>query len=482
MSDLKNGSKGATNRDSNKKTSRNSNRNSSRASDKIAKEITSKDLEILEARFKRQERFLDRNDKRLKSLRDLDEAVLQKSRDLQNQRLKERREKIEKTFVGDDEAKKAKFDEMTKRTDKVVERSRQRQDARIKKHRKRVDRQRKKYVKKVDKYFTERRIVLENRFKLEKSEFGKRLIRRNKISFVFGILGLILVFILIQLLIPTSAFRRNLAEEENTATETDAVAETVEVLDETLKPKMDHSGGPTEQQRLWQLLLDHFDGNETAALGVMCNLWSESKFEAVNLEDYNNEIWSVDDITYTTDINQGAITRKDFLEARTYNMTNGYYNDYSEWVNVDGGYGYAQYTAYTKKEKLYQFAEQWFGPGGEGENYRFDIGDPDMQAHYVISLLESDEFATLDSRIRNAGSVVDACYYWLRFYEVPYDPYCDNYYTLAFDRAECASRIKEECDVNFDKYEEGNSTEGGAGEGTSEKTGGESDDSKEGED
>ena len=63
----------------------------------------------------------------------------------------------------------------------------------------------------------------------------------------------------------------------------------------------------------------------------------------------------------------------------------------------------------------------------------------------MIYLLDSNEFATLDSRIMNAGSVVDACYYWLRFYEVPYDPYCDNYYTLAFDRAAKADEIEAEC-------------------------------------
>ncbi len=411
-----------------------------------------KQLDRLEARTKRHEQFLERNDMRLKSLRELDEAVLQKSRDKQNQRLKERRERIEKKIIKGDESKKAKFDEMTSRTDKVVSKSRQRQDARRKKHRQRVDRRQKGYRAKSFKYFNDRRIILENRYKRTKTELGKKISRRNKITFGIGLVGLVLIFLLMQLLIPTSAFRRYLATEDETATETDAVVvETVEVIEETLKPEVDYSSGPTEQQRLWALLLEHFDGNETAVLGVMCNLWCESKFEAVNLEDYNNQIWSVDDVTYTTDINQGAISRKDFLEARTYNMTNGYYNDYSEWVNVDGGYGYAQYTAYTKKEKLYQFAEQWFGPGGEGENYRFDIGDPDMQAHYVISLLESDEFATLDSRIRNAESVVDACYYWLRFYEVPYDPYCDNYYTLAFDRAECAGRIKAECDVEQDE-------------------------------
>lgn len=414
--------------------------------------VGNKQLDRLEARTKRHEQFLERNDMRLKSLRELDEAVLQKSRDKQNQRLKERRERIEKNIIKGDESKKAKFDEMTSRTDKVVSKSRQRQDARRKKHRQRVDRRQKGYRAKSFKYFNDRRIILENRYKRTKTELGKKISRRNKITFGIGLVGLVLIFLLMQLLIPTSAFRRYLATEDETATETDAVVvETVEVIEETLKPEVDYSSGPTEQQRLWALLLEHFDGNETAVLGVMCNLWSESKFEAVNLEDYNNQIWSVDDVTYTTDINQGAISRKDFLEARTYNMTNGYYNDYSEWVNVDGGYGYAQYTAYTKKEKLYQFAEQWFGPGGEGENYRFDIGDPDMQAHYVISLLESDEFAMLDSRIRNAESVVDACYYWLRFYEVPYDPYCDNYYTLAFDRAECAGRIKAECDVEQDE-------------------------------
>jgi hypothetical protein len=293
--------------------------------------VGNKQLDRLEARTKRHEQFLERNDMRLKSLRELDEAVLQKSRDKQNQRLKERRERIEKNIIKGDESKKAKFDEMTSRTDKVVSKSRQRQDARRKKHRQRVDRRQKGYRAKSFKYFNDRRIILENRYKRTKTELGKKISRRNKITFGIGLVGLVLIFLLMQLLIPTSAFRRYLATEDETATETDAVVvETVEVIEETLKPEVDYSSGPTEQQRLWALLLEHFDGNETAVLGVMCNLWCESKFEAVNLEDYNNQIWSVDDVTYTTDINQGAISRKDFLEARTYNMTNGYYNDYSE--------------------------------------------------------------------------------------------------------------------------------------------------------
>ena len=68
-----------------------------------------------------------------------------------------------------------------------------------------------------------------------------------------------------------------------------------------------------------------------------------------------------------------------------------------------------------------------------------------MQAHYLIHLLESEDFENLDSKRRSAETVVDACYYWLDIYEVPYDPYCDNYYTLAFERAECAEKIEAEC-------------------------------------
>ena len=126
-------------------------------------------------------------------------------------------------------------------------------------------------------------------------------------------------------------------------------------------------------------------------------------------------------------------------------MTNGYYNKYDEWVNTDGGYGYAQYTSYDKKEKLYQYAEVWFGPGGPGEDYKFNIADPEMQAHYLVYILESDEYEKMNTKIMNASNVVDACYAWLKMYEIPYDPYNDNYYTLSFDRAHNADYIKEIC-------------------------------------
>ena len=51
--------------------------------------------------------------------------------------------------------------------------------------------------------------------------------------------------------------------------------------------------GINECDIIWNLLYDHFDGNETAVLGVMCNIMAESEFRACNLENYNNQIYKL---------------------------------------------------------------------------------------------------------------------------------------------------------------------------------------------
>ena len=343
------------------------------------------------------------NEKQRRTLRDLDEAVLKKNREMHEAKANEKQKSSERTTLD--------------------------------------------YSERVKRYQADKKIIQENRRNREKNDINNLFKKRKAVTIGIGVIGLILLFIIMQLVMPGSLFRRNKMKGLGTASASDADEKTSALIKDTLKPKRDYSDADesNEQLRLWNLLMKHYDGNTNAVLGVMCNLYSESHFEASNLEDYNNDIWAVDDFTYTDSINSGEISKQDFLEARTYDMTNGYYNDYYQWVNVDGGYGYAQVTAYIKKEELYQFAEQWFGPKGEGENYRFDIGDPDMQAHYLIHLLESEDFENLDSKLRSAETVVDACYYWLDIYEVPYDPYCDNYYTLAFERAECAEKIEAEC-------------------------------------
>lgn len=404
-----------------------------------------RNLERMESRSKNRDKFLSKNDKRLDSLRNLDEEVLRKNRASRDKRIEDRRRFIEEKIIKDDEVKKARFTQMTERTDERLSSVRHRRDERTEKHRKRVDEKRQIYDERVRKYESDQRIILENRLKRAENDDKNLFGKRKAVTISVGFICLIAIFVLMQNVLPSSGLKRKGLIENNNeiATVSDA---SIKVVD-NLKPEKTYSEADeiSEQQRLWDLLMEHYDGNTNAVLGVMCNLRTESHFNAYNLEDYNNDFWGVDDLTYTDDVNSGVVSRQDFLESRAYDMSNGYYNDYYQWVNVDGGYGYAQYTAYIKKEELFQFAEQWFAPGGAGENYRFNIGDPDMQAHYVIYLLESDEFASLDAQLRSSGNVPDACYAWLKFYEVPFDPYCDNYYTLAFERASYAEEIEAEC-------------------------------------
>ena len=308
--------------------------------------------------------------------------------------------------------------------------------ARAARHRQLVEDRRKAHEKLVAKRYRETNIRERNRLRnIEMDQHGVRFAKRFREIVIAGA-TLFVVIAVAEVVLPGSKLKRERIIDDT------PIEQIIPIL--PAKEYRDYIG-VSEEQILWDQLMEHFDGNETAVLGVMCNLKAESDFEAFNLENYNNKIWEVSDGDYTEKVNRRTIDKRDFLEARNLDDTNGYYNKYDQWVNRDGGYGYGQYTAYEKKEQLYQFAEHWFGPGGPGEEYRFNIGDPDMQAHYLVFLLESEDYARIDRQLRSAKTVVDACYIWLKHYEVPYDPYNDDYYTLAFDRAVSAEEIRQNC-------------------------------------
>ena len=283
----------------------------------------------------------------------------------------------------------------------------------------------------------------------QKKKFQKKLIR----ILIFSGIAVFLVFFLVELILPGSFLKKRRILSDTPLDEVleaaldggDDEEEGEEENELSFGKEYARLDGITEEQLLWNLLMDYFDGSKPAVLGIMCNLHAESAFSASNLEDYNNRLWDITDDIYTEEVNRKTIDKQDFLESRTVDSTNGYYNENDQWVNRDGGYGFAQFTAYDKKEALYQFAEQWFGPGGPGAGYKFNIGDPEMQAHFVIHLLNSEEYHEMEDLIRHAAVPVDACYYWLKMYEEPYDPYCDDYYTLAFERAAVADQIEERC-------------------------------------
>ena len=201
-----------------------------------------------------------------------------------------------------------------------------------------------------------------------------------------------------------------------------------------------------EERNIWNNLMEHFEGNETAVLGIMCNLQYESGFMANNLENINNDWWGISDSEYTAKINSGEISREDFLQSRYNGATHGYNNGYG-WCNRDGGFGYCQYTAYSKKEKLYDYAVQWFSEGGEGAGKSFNIADPSMQAKFIVYLLEND-YSYIDNDLKNAASVEDAVYIWCSKYEIP----AGNLHDVAASRARDANLIKIACSSSNNRH------------------------------
>lgn len=405
--------------------------------------------------------YIKRRDERIADARNSRTKFREELRAKQDLRIAGRRERIRLRYIKGDVEKAKRFLERTARFDKFLARRRSRIDDRIEQHRQRIDRNLEAHEEYVQNLYQETKLRDKNRLKrieADKSNANlKKFIRRSAV----GAAVLVFIIAMIEICIPGSFLKSRGIIDDTPVDE--AIMMAVEKNDAPVEKQYNTLNGITEEQLLWDLLMEHFDGNETATLGVMCNLKSESRFEAGNLEDYNNQIWEIEDTEYTEKINRHTIGKQDFLEARLLNTTNGFYNKYGEWVNIDGGYGYGQYTSYAKKEGLYHYAEIWFGPGGPGEEYKFNIADPEMQAHYVVSILESDEFKSLDKQIRNSKKVVDACYLWLKMYEIPQDPYCDNYFTLSFERASSAEAIREACmnrgNVSDSEAEPGNGTE-----------------------
>ena len=208
-----------------------------------------------------------------------------------------------------------------------------------------------------------------------------------------------------------------------------------------------------EMRTLYSKLDEHFGGNEIPVLGIMCNIQGESSFISYNLEDKNETAWGTSDEEYTAKVNAGfgkaegtpdVVTKEDFCKDTYLGDVRRYYDEDEGWKNPDGGYGYCQYTEYTQKQRLYDYATTWFSTGGEGEGQDFNIGDPEMQASYIVYMLEH-YIPDVDRRLRSAESVYEAAYIWCDGYENPAGDHSEK----AADRAQAAYAIANQCsDLN----------------------------------
>ena len=128
--------------------------------------------------------------------------------------------------------------------------------------------------------------------------------------------------------------------------------------------------------------------NDYAVAGIMGNLYAESGLNPINLQQIYNSSLGMSDEEYTQKVDEGR---------------------YTNFVYDQAGYGLAQWTYWSRKRDLYDYAKK---------THR-SIGDLQMQLEYLWNELQ--DFTNVLIELKNAQSVRAASNVILNEYEIPYD-------------------------------------------------------------
>lgn len=143
----------------------------------------------------------------------------------------------------------------------------------------------------------------------------------------------------------------------------------------------------SNEQRIWNFLLDAI-GNQFGVAGLMGNLQAESGLNPINMENQYEKKLGMNDSQYTAAVDNGS---------------------YTNFVNDACGYGLAQWTYWSRKQNLYQYAKQ----------LGTSIGDLQMQLEYLIRELRG--YTTVWNTLLTAKSVKEASDVVLVQFERPAD-------------------------------------------------------------
>ncbi len=133
----------------------------------------------------------------------------------------------------------------------------------------------------------------------------------------------------------------------------------------------------TNEQIIWYFLKD--EGlSDCGVAGLMGNLFAESGLKPTNLQDSFEKKLGYNDSEYTSVVDNGS------------------YSAYS-FAHDSAGYGLAQWTYWSRKEGLYNYAA----------SVNASIGDLDMQLAYLVIELKSD-FSSVWNTLKSATTVREA--------------------------------------------------------------------------
>lgn len=161
----------------------------------------------------------------------------------------------------------------------------------------------------------------------------------------------------------------------------------------TVKPVITVAGTPStgsaeDQKVMWDFLLSKFE-NEFAVAGFMGNLYAECGLRSNNLQQTYEKKLGYTDTTYTSAVDSG---------------------EYTNFIKDSAGYGLAQWTYWSRKEMLLNFAKE----------ANKSIGDYQMQLDFLWYELEKN-FKSLVKSLKATTSVREASDLVLHKFEQPAD-------------------------------------------------------------
>lgn len=128
--------------------------------------------------------------------------------------------------------------------------------------------------------------------------------------------------------------------------------------------------------------------NNYAVAGIMGNLYAESGLQANNLQNTYEKKLGYTDSTYTTAVDNGK---------------------YSNFVRDSAGYGLAQWTYWSRKEGLLNYAKK----------VKKSIGDTSMQLEFLWTEMQSASYKNMMTTLKSATSVRQASDAFLTDFERP---------------------------------------------------------------
>lgn len=155
----------------------------------------------------------------------------------------------------------------------------------------------------------------------------------------------------------------------------------------------------TNEEIIWNFFKSQ-GFTDAGVAGIMGNLQQESAFLPTNLEQAANNKSGYSDARFTEEVDNGTITREEFISSQrfsAYTYTTGGITYYTY------GYGLAQWTFYSRKAALYDYAKS------RGAS----IGDLNMQ----LSFMMKEMSASLKNLLKTTADVADACLQFHNIYE-----------------------------------------------------------------